>query len=443
MEKIPPQNLEAEQSVLGAMMLDKDAIIAVGEFLRAEHFYEEKHKLIYETITDLFDEGVPVDIVTLSDRLKKKKALKRSGGRTYLTDLAAMVPTSAHAEEYGTIVKDNAVRRGLISAAAKITNLSYDESHKVNEVIDSSEQLLFGIAQSGLRAKFIHIKDLLKEAYEKAENDGKNTGITGISSGLKKLDALLGGFQNSDLVILAARPSIGKTALALDFMRFAGLVEKKKVAFFSLEMSNIQIIHRLIGMQSGIPFWNIRTGNLSDSDFAKFGNTMGMLADADIYIDDKPGQSIMEVRTKARRLALEQDVDIIFLDYLQLLHGSNRESRVQEVSEISQGLKNLARELDVTVVALSQLSRAIESRSVRIPQLSDLRESGSIEQDADVVIFIDREEVHNPDTDRKGVADIVIAKHRNGPIGRFEAAFVKEIGSFRNLYQSPSQSSEK
>lgn len=438
MEKLPPQNLEAEQSVIGSMLLEKDAIINVAEFLLPEHFYEERHKIIYKDILKLFQDGLSVDIVTLSDELKRGKNLKKIGGRTYLTDLAAMVPTAAHAEEYATIVKENSTRRSLIAAASEITRFSFDEEKPVQEVVDESEQLLFGVAQQGLRAKFVHIKDLLKDAYERAEEIDKTNSYMGISTGLKGLDAILGGFQKSDLVIVAARPSVGKTSLALDFLRFSGVVEKKKVAFFSLEMSNTQIIDRLLGMQATVPFWDIRTGKLSDDDFAKLGDAMGMLAEADIYIDDKPGQSINEIRTKARRLALEQGVDIVFVDYLQLLHGYTKDNRVQEVSEISQGLKNIARELEVPVVALSQLSRAIESRSTRNPQLSDLRESGSIEQDADVVMFIDREETYNPDTDRKGIADIIVAKHRNGPTGKIEVAFVKEIASFRNLAKSAS-----
>jgi len=439
MEKIPPQNLEAEQSVLGAMLLDKDAIINVAEFLLPQHFYDDRHSLIFENILLLFEQGLPVDLVTLSDQLKKKNVLRKIGGRTYLTDLVSMVPTAAHAEEYGMIVKANAMRRGLISSASEITRLSYDEEQRVEDILDQSEQLLFGVAQEGLRAKFVHIKDLLKDAYERAERADKGENFLGISTGFRDLDGILGGFQNSDLAIVAARPSVGKTALALDFIRFAGVVEKKKVVFFSLEMSNIQITDRLLGMQAGIPFWNIKAGKMSDEDFAKFADAMGTLAEADIFIDDKPGQSITEIRTKARRLALEQGVDIIFVDYLQLIQGHNRENRVQEVSEISQGLKNLARELNVPVIALSQLSRAIESRTVRMPQLSDLRESGSIEQDADVVMFIDREETYNPDTERKGISDIIVAKHRNGPTGRAEVAFVKEIASFRNLYRKKSE----
>lgn len=436
MEKIPPQNIDAEQSVLGSMLLDKDAVIAVAEFLHAEHFYEDRHAQIFKAMMELFEEGMPIDIVTLSDRLKTKNLLKKIGGRTYLTDLVSMVPTAAHAEEYGNIVKENSIRRSLISVAAEITNISFEEGNPVKDVMDKAEQLLFGIAQEGMRSNFIQIKDLLKEAYERAERADREENFMGISTGLRDLDAILGGFQKSDLIILAARPSVGKTALALDFLRHSGVHEKKKVVFFSLEMSNAQISDRLLGMQAGIPFWDIRTGKMSDEKWVKLGESMGQLAEAQVFIDDMPGQNITEIRAKSRRLALERGVDIIFVDYLQLLSGHTKENRVQEVAEISRGLKNIARELQVPVVALSQLSRSIEQRGgARIPQLSDLRESGSIEQDADVVVFLDREDSYNPDTERKGIADIIVAKHRNGPTGKLEAAFVKEIASFRNLYK--------
>lgn len=435
-ERIPPQNLEAEQSVLGSMLLDKNAVIDVAEFLTAEHFYDSRHASIFEAIMDLFEEGSPIDLVTVSDRLNAKKILKKVGGRTYLTDLVAMVPTSAHAEEYATIVKDTALRRALISASASITNLSFDETIEIKDVVDKSEQMLFGIAQSGVRSKFAHIKDLLKNAFDRAELASKGDNALGISSGLRDLDTLLGGFQKSDLIILAARPSVGKTSLALDFIRFAAINEKKKTVFFSLEMSNDQIIDRLLGMQANVPFWEIRTGNMNDEKYGRYGEAMGVLSETDIFIDDTPGQNITEIRTKARRLAIERGVDIIIVDYLQLLSGHTKENRVQEVSEISKGLKNLARELNVPVIALSQLSRAIEQRGgSRLPQLSDLRESGSIEQDADVVMFIDREETYNPDTERKGLADLFVAKHRNGPTGKIELAFIKEIASYRNLYK--------
>ncbi len=435
MERVPPQNIEAEKSVLGSVLLDKDALINVSGWLQPGHFYDDRHALIYQAILDLFDSGLPIDLVTISDRLKKKKILSKVGGRAYLTELASFVPTSAHAEEYANIVKENSTRRGLISSAAEITSLSLDETIEISDVVDKSETLLFNVAQEGVKSNFVHVKELLKDAYERASHAKGSDDYSGISTGFRELDVLLGGFQKSDLIILAARPSVGKTSLALDMMRNAALIEKKNVAFFSLEMSNMQIMDRLLGMQSGIPFWEIRTNKLNDEKVVKLANTMGELGDANIFIDDMAGQHINQVRTKARRLAIEQGVDIIFVDYLQLMHGSSRESRTLEVSEVSQGLKNLAKELNIPVVALSQLSRAIEQRQGRRPQLSDLRESGSIEQDSDVVVFLDREETWNPETEKKGTADLFVAKHRNGPTGMVELAFVKEIASFRNLYK--------
>lgn len=435
MERIPPHNIEAEKSVLGAMLLDKDAVINVAALLKPEFFYEERHGDIYDSLLDLFEEGLPIDLVTLSDKLKSKKLLKKIGGRAYLTDLVSFVPTAAHAEEYANIIQGNALRRKLINSASKITEFSFDEELGVQDVVDKSEQLLFGIAQEGVKTDFIHIRDLLKESYERAEKADQGAGTLGISTGFKELDNLLGGFQKSDLIILAARPSVGKSALSLDFLRHASLAEKKKVVYFSLEMGASQITDRLVGMQSGVPFWEMRTGKLNDEKFMKLADAMGELSEAEIMIDDKPGQSITEIRTKARRQALERGVDIIFVDYLQLVHADSRDGRTQEVQMISQGLKNIARELEVPVVALSQLSRAIEQRQTRRPQLSDLRESGSIEQDADVVMFIDREESWNPDTERKSIGDIFVAKHRNGPTGQVEVAWVKEIASFRNLFR--------
>ncbi|HCC67709.1 TPA: replicative DNA helicase [Patescibacteria group bacterium] len=435
MEKIPPQNVDAERSVLGSILLDKDALINVSGWLRPSHFYDERHSLIYENILYLFENNLPIDVVTISDQLKKKKKLKKIGGRAYLAELTSSVPTAAHAEEYANIVKESATRRGLISSATQIIQMSYDEQQVLHEVVDRSERLLYDIAQEGVRASFVHIKDLLKDAYERAASAQNSDELRGVSTGFKELDSLLGGFQKSDLIIVAARPSVGKTALALDMMRHAAIHEKKNIAFFSLEMSQVQIMDRLLGMQSGVPFWKIRTNQVSDDEVLKLSNSMGLMADANIFIDDQAGQHINQVRTKARRLAMERGVDIIFLDYLQLMHGNSKESRTIEVAEVSQGLKNLAKELNIPVVALSQLSRAIEQRQSRRPQLSDLRESGSIEQDADVVMFIDREEIWNPDTERKGLGQLVVAKHRNGPTGVVELAFLKEIASFRNLYR--------
>lgn len=432
--RVPPHNIDVEKSVLGAMLLDKEAVVKVAEFLLPEHFYEPKHIDIASSIFELFDEGLPIDIVTLSEKLKNNKKLKKIGGRSYLTELVEDVPTAAHVEEYGQIVKSLSIRRNLITAASSIDEMAYQEDKEVAEILDSSEQKLFSISQDSLRQKFKHVRELLKDAYERAESvDSKSDKLSGVPSGFKLLDNLLGGFQPSDMIVIAARPSVGKSALALDITRHAAVVEKKKIAFFSLEMSDTQLMDRILGMQARVPFWELRMGKLKDQGFERLADAMGKLADADIYIDDAPGQSVMEVRAKARRLQLERGVDMIVVDYMQLMHSRNLINRVQEVSEISLAMKNMARELNVPVIVLSQLNRAVESRTDRIPMLSDLRESGSIEQDADVVIFIHREEQYDPDTDRKGVADFVVAKHRNGPTGRYEFAFVKELGSFRNL----------
>lgn len=432
--KVPPNNTEVERSVLGAMLLDKEAVIKVAEFLLPEHFYEPRHGDIAGAIFELFDEGLPVDIVTLADKLKSTKKLTKIGGRSYLTELVEGVPTAAHVEEYGQIVKSLSIRRKLITAASSMDEMAYKEDKDIADVLDESEQKLFSISQESLRQKFKHVRELLKDAYERAESiDSKSDKLSGVPTGFKMLDNLLGGLQPSDMVVLAARPSVGKTALALDMARHAAVVEKKKVAFFSLEMSDTQLMDRVLGMQARVPFWDLRMGKLKDQGFERLADAMGQLAEADIFIDDTPGQSVLEVRAKARRLHMERGVDLVVVDYMQLMHSRNLENRVQEVSEISMGMKNMARELNVPVLVLSQLNRAVESRSDRTPQLSDLRESGSIEQDADVVVFIHREEQYNPDTDRKGVADLVIAKHRNGPTGTHEVAFVKELGSFRNL----------
>ncbi len=434
-KRLPPQNIEVEKSLLGCMLMDKDAIITVSAWLLPEHFYDQKHITIYSAILDLFNNALPVDLITVVDKLKKQKKLSSAGGTAYVADLVTTVATTAHSEEYGEIIKESAIRRGLISAAGNITEIAFNEDTPIDEVIDKSERQVFDVAQTGTKVNFIHIKDLLKEAYERAER-ADNDEPLGVSTGFKDLDDLLGGFQKSDLIILAARPSVGKTALAIDMMRHAALVDKKTVAFFSLEMSKTQIMERFLGMQAGIPPWEIRTGRLNEKKFMKLASTMGELGDANIYIDDQAGQHINSLRTKARRLAVETGVDIIFVDYLQLMHGNSKESRTLEVGEISQGLKNIAKELDIPVVALSQLSRAIEQRQGRRPQLSDLRESGSIEQDADVVMFIDREETWNPDTENKGIGELIVAKHRNGPTGVIRLAFVNEIASFRNLYKS-------
>jgi replicative DNA helicase len=433
--KLPPQSKEAERAVLGALLLDEEAIIKVVDFLRPLHFYNPRHAIIYENICELFEQRKSIDVLTLTNLLKKKKQLKKIGGVTYLSDLVNSVPTASHIEEYAHIVKEKSVRRGLIGVSAFLNEAAFDEDEDLDKLLDTSEQRLFEVTEESLERDFVHVSKLLEEAYERAEEvAGKQADkIRGIRTGLQLLDGMLGGFQQSDLIILASRPSVGKTALALDIARYAATREKKNVGFFSLEMSNMQLMDRLLAMQVNANLWDLRMGKLPDEAFERLADAMGVLSESGLFIDDTPGLHIMEMRTKARRMMAEHKLDLVVVDYLQLMQGRTRENRVQEVSEISMFLKNLARELDIPVLALSQLSRAVEARTSRIPQLSDLRESGSLEQDADVVMFIHREELYNPETDRKGIADLIISKHRNGPTGQIELYFVKEQARFREL----------
>lgn len=432
--RVPPHNIEAERSLVGSILLDQDAMIKIGDKVNPENFYDPANKEIFFALRELFEERKPIDIVTLSSSLKKKKLLTKVGGSAYLTKLINAVPTASHVEEYADIVHEASMRRDLIATAAQINEFAFNEDEVIRKVLDSAEQSLFNISRGNLKSNFVSARSLLKETYERAADVDKNKkDLLGIPSGYKDLDALLGGFQPSDLVILAARPSVGKTALSLDLALNAAVKSKKKVGFFSLEMSSQQLMERLLSMQAHVSFWNLRTGRLKDEAFARLADAMGELSEAELFIDDTPGAHIMEIRTKARRLQMEYGLDLIIVDYLQLIHGSRTESRVLEVSDLSMSLKNLARELNIPVVALSQLSRAVENRDSKRPQLSDLRDSGSIEQDADIVMFIHREERYKPDTDRKGIADIIVAKHRNGPIGDIELAFIQEQARFANL----------
>lgn len=433
MTRVPPQNVDAEKSVLGAILLDRDALVKVLSFLKPTHFYENRHALIYQAMSDLFMASVSIDQLTLTDFLQKKGQLKEVGGRSYLVELIESVPTSAHAEEYARNIKEKSLRRHLISAAAEITNLAFDEERPTNEVVNQSQQELFNVSVQGVEKGFTHIRDVLEQVYEDAAQVSSNEGsLLGVTTGFRDLDGLLGGLQKSDLVIIAARPSMGKTSIVLDMVRSLGLVGKK-VAFFSLEMSQQQLVARLLASESGVGLWEMRTGKLKEDEFAKLSEATGILSDLPISIDDSPGSNIIELKTKARRLYMEQGIDAIFVDYLQLIQGNTKEGRTQEVSQISAELKNLARELKVPVVALSQLSRRAEDRPDHMPQLADLRDSGSIEQDADIVMFIHREEMYDPETEKKGIAEIKIAKHRNGPTGTINLAWVKELASFRDL----------
>jgi len=410
--RVPPHSQEAEESVLGALLLDKDAVIAVAEFLVPEDFYDERHKDVFTSAIELYEERTPIDVLTISERLKKKKLLKKIGGSSFLTDLVNKVPTAAHVEHYGKIVKDAATKRSLMSAATKLVDLSLDEALAANELLDKAESEVFSLTQRHLSKSFTQVKDALAESFDRLDELHKQgEGLRGIASGFKDLDDCLAGMQRSNLLILAARPGVGKTSLALNIAQNVAVKFKRPVGFFSLEMSREELVDRLLVSQADIDAWKLKTGKLNEEDFTKLSNAMGELAEAPLYIDDTPGLSILEMRTKARRLQVEAGIDLLIVDYLQLAHSRNLENRVQEVSEISQGLKNLARELKIPVLALSQLSRAVETRGGKKPQLADLRESGSIEQDADVVMFIWREDDEKPEN-----VVLDISKHRNGPI---------------------------
>lgn len=427
--RMPPQNVEAERSILGAILLDQDALIKIVDVVSPEDFYDSRHGSIYEAMLNLFEKRMPVDIVTLSEILEAAGKIEAVGGSGYLAEVVNNTPSAANINYYAQIVRDKAVLRRLISAGATITEEGYDEDAEISETLDKAEQTLFSVSQKSLKNKFIAVKDVLSEAFDRIDRihkDHDKGAIRGVPSGFKDLDGITSGFQNSDLVILAARPSMGKTSFALNLAENAAIDEKIPVAVFSLEMSKDQLIDRLLSSQAGVDSWRLRTGNLTDEDFPKIGYAMGVLSEAPIFIDDSAGGNVMEIRAKARRLQMEHGLGLIVIDYLQLMSGHSKNSdgnRVQEISEISRGLKGLARELNVPVIALSQLSRAVEHRDDKKPLLSDLRESGSIEQDADIVMFLYREEYYNPETDKKGITEVLIRKHRNGPTGSLELFF--------------------
>ena len=435
---IPPQNTDAEASLLGALLIDSDAIVKVADDVSADDFYDPKHQRIFESIVHLYEKHNPVDVLTLSDQLKAAGYLDYIGGSAYLTELTNYVPTAAHVEQYAGIVAQKAMRRRLIKASQEITALGYDEKQNLRELIEDAETRIFEVSQRHVKQDVVSLEDVLGESFERLDELHKDKGkIRGIPTSYKDLDNILAGFQRSDLVILAARPSMGKTALALNIAHNVAIKANEPVLLFSLEMSKEQLVDRLLAIESGVDAWALRTGNLTDADFEKIGQAMGSLSEAQIYIDDTPSITVSDLRTKARREAHSRRLGLIIVDYLQLMSGGSRygneANRVQEISEISRGLKGIARELNIPVLALSQLSRSVESRSPQIPQLADLRESGSIEQDADVVAFIYREEYYNPETDRKNVADIMIKKHRNGPIGNVELYFDRDKQRFSSL----------
>jgi len=441
LQKLPPQNIEAEQSLLGSLLIDKDAIIRIADIVGPEDFYHDKHKMIFEAILDLFRKREPIDLLTLSNRLIEKDQLEQIGGRSYLVSLSNAVPTSSHVVNYAEIVQKKATLRNLISAASEITKIGYDQEEEVVDLLDRAEQKLFSVSQGHQKQMFVPINTILNETFERIDELHKEKGkLRGVPTGYNDLDNLLAGLQKSDLIILAARPSVGKTTLALDIARNVATKHKVPVGIFSLEMSKEQVVDRLLCAEANVDLWKMRTGRLSDreedDDFPRIGHALGILSEAPIFIDDSAIANIMDIRTKARRLQMEHGLGLLIIDYLQLMEAKYRtDNRVQEISEISRGLKQIAKELNIPVLALSQLNRSVESRQPPIPKLADLRESGSIEQDADIVMFIYREAVYKRDLefDRRHLAEIYIAKHRNGPTGLIKLYFDEQKVTFRNL----------
>lgn len=435
-DRLPPQNIEAEQSVLGSLLIDPDAILKVSTFLRPEDFYREAHQRIFNAILQLHERRMPADFITVVDELERQGQLEFVGGAAYITSLINMVPTSIHVEHYARIVERAAIMRRLITAAGQIAALAYEERDDVDAVIDEAERILFEVSQRRVSRSLVPISEIIKSYYDRIEFLVEHRDQTlGVPTGFADLDRLLGGLQPSDLIIIAARPGMGKTSLAVSIAMNAALKHNAVVAIFTLEMAAEQLVQRMISGQTGIDSQRLRLGRIEDLEWEKFTHASGVLSEAAIFIDDTPSPSPMEIRTKARRLAAEYDLDLIIIDYLQLMQAGDRrvENRVQEISYISRSLKSLARELKVPVVAISQLSRAVEARQDKIPQLADLRESGSIEQDADVVMFIYREEMYNPETDRAHIADVIVAKHRNGPTARISLRFEPSLTQFQDL----------
>jgi replicative DNA helicase len=431
--KIPPQNLEIEQSVLGCLMLDRSAMMKVADLLVPEDFYKHSHKEIYAVCRELFEKGDPIDFLSLSSRLKDKGELDAVGGNAYLTELVNLVPSSGHVASYARVVRHKRILRDLISVSQEIETLGYDESEDIEEILDEAEKKIFNIAQKGVSQNFTIIKETLGDAFDRIERLSQGTGTRGIPTGFVDLDKRLSGLQKSDLIILAARPSLGKSTLALNIAANVAASENIPVGVFSLEMSKDQMVDRLISAYSGVDLWKIRTGRLETADFESIQRAMGILAEMPLYIDDVGSPSVLQMKALARRLQAESGLGLLVIDYLQLMEPLNRlASPVQQVSENSRALKGLARELNIPILVLSQLSRAVEQRIPPIPKLSDLRESGAIEQDADVVMFIYREDRYREESTQKGVAEIIIAKHRNGPVGKELLHFDDRTVCFKN-----------
>lgn len=434
-KRVPPQNIEAEESVIGSLLLDREALTAVNEVLKPEDFYKNAHKEIYRSIVKLHEDNQPVDMVTLSEQLRKENKLDSCGGIAYITELANAVPTSANVGHYAKIVKEKALLRQLIYAATKIASRGYEEPDEVDQLIDEAEKLIFDISQKQRSQDFTIIREVLMDTFDKIEQlYNKQENITGIPTGFTDLDSLLSGLQPSDLIILAARPAMGKTTLALNMAQYAAVKGGEPVAIFSLEMSKDQLVQRMLCAKANIDAHKLRTGNLDSEDWPKLTKAVGPLSQAPIFIDDSASISVMEMRAKARKLKSEHGLSAIFIDYLQLMQSAKTlENRQQEISQISRSLKALAKELNVPVVALSQLSRAVEQRQDKRPMLSDLLESGGIEANADVVLFIYRSAYYNLEGEDDNIAEIIVAKQRNGPIGTVELYFKNQYNRFMNI----------
>lgn len=437
--KLPPQNQEAEASLLGAILIDSDAIVRIADLITHEDFYDERHGHIYSALKSLYDKHSPIDVLTLANELRNNGLLDTVGGATYLTELTNFVPSAAHVMQYAEIVSSKSMRRKLIKASQDITNLGYDETETLQSLVEQAEARLFEVSNKQVKQDIVSIEQVLSDSFERLDELHKDKGtIRGVPTGYKDLDGILAGLQRSDLFILAARPSMGKTAMVLNLAHNVAVQAEQPVLMFSLEMGKEQLVDRMLARESGVDAWALRTGNLTDADFEKIAHAMGTLSEAQIYIDDTPGITVSDMRTKARRESHQHPLGLIIVDYLQLMSGGSKfgggdGNRVQEISEISRGLKGIARELNVPVLALSQLSRSVESRSPQIPQLSDLRESGSIEQDADVVAFLYREEYYNAETEKKNIMEFHIRKHRNGPTGNVDLYFDREKQRIRSV----------
>ncbi len=434
--RIPPQNLEAEMALLGSIMLRPEALYDIMEIVTADSFYSEKHRIIFETMMELLTKRSPIDLLSVSARLKEKGWLDQIGGNTYLTEIVNVVPSSANIEHYAEIVQKKYMMRRLIEASDHISQIGYDENKELEEMLDNAEKKLFDVTNFNTAHKFTHLKDELTEAWERLDRlHTEGQGMRGIPSGFPDLDFKLAGFQKSDLILLAARPSMGKTSLALDIVRQTAINYGTKVGIFSLEMSSQQLVDRMLAAQSNVDAWKMRTGKLSrQDDFESIREGLDKLSKAPIYIDDQPGNNILKMRSISRRLKSEKGLDLIVVDYLQLMvpTQTKNDNIVQQVTEISHSLKNLARELNIPVIALSQLSRAVESRGGR-PRLSDLRDSGSLEQDADVVVFIHREDKYKEESEKTNIAEILIEKHRNGETGKIELFFNDKKATFQSV----------